>query len=215
MLVLEKAGLVFLANPKTATQALRAMLARHAIPVPGNTGGRHVNARLYARRWAHRVTEAIGRPAETVAVMREPLAHLESWYRYRQRPALRGHENATHGLSFAEFIEALLSPDPPPFARIGRQDRFLGFLEEDVPPVDYIFDFDRLDLLVLFLSDRLGTYLTLPVRNVSPPADPALLDLPPELLARLKQAHASEFDLYERVADMGVLETRASGDPCP
>ncbi len=206
MLVLNKARLVFLANPKTATQSLRAMLAPHAKSTPADTGDKHINAQIYARKWAKRIATRLGHVPETFAVMRQPLQHLNSWYRYRQRDALKGHENSTFGLSFPEFIEAVLMDDPPPFARIGRQARFLGFLN-DGPPINYIFDYARLDLLVLFLSERLEVPLKLPLRNVSPERTEAGLDLPETLLARLHEAHRPEFALYAKVTEMGVLET--------
>ena len=209
MLVLKKARLVFLANPKTATQALRAMLAPHAKATPQDIGDKHINAQIYHRKWANRIAARIGEVPETIAVMRQPVQHLNSWYRYRQRDALKGHENSTQGLSFADFIEAVLMEDPPPFARIGRQARFLGFLN-DGPPVNYIFDFARLDLMVLFLSERLEVDLKLAVRNVSPEGAPNSMDLPEEVLARLHQAQMAEFALYAKVTDMGVLETHAA-----
>jgi hypothetical protein len=208
VLVLKKAGLVFLANPKTATQSLRAVLAPYAKATPEDTGDKHINAQIYGRKWARRIAHRIGTVPETFAVMREPLAHLGSWYRYRQRDALRGHENSTHDISFADFVTARLSDDPPPFARIGRQDRFLGFLNSG-PPVNYIFDYARLDLMMLFLSERLGTDLALPVRNVSPRGEADALDLPPDLAARLREVHAGEFALYDQVSDEGVLHTEA------
>lgn len=209
MLVLKKARLVFLANPKTATQSLRAMLAPHARATPPDTGDKHINAALYARRWSARITRRIGAEPETFAVMREPLEHLGSWYRYRQRDALRGHENSTHGISFEDFVRARLQDDPPAFARIGRQDRFMGFFNGG-PPVRYIFDYARLDLLILFLSERLDADLALPTRNVSPRIDAGALFLPESLMAELKQAYAGEFSLYQQVSDHGVLETPAS-----
>lgn len=209
MLVLEKARLVYLANPKTATQSLRAMLAPFAGATPADTGHKHINAAVYHRKWAARLTSAFGAAPETFAVMRDPMAHMGSWFRYRQRAALRGHENSTHGLSFAEFVEARLSDDPPPFARIGRQDRFLGFLD-GAPPVTYVFDYANLDRLLDFLSTRLGTRFDLPHRNASPPADAAALSLPQDLLARYHSAHATEFALYDRVRQSGMLHTPAA-----
>lgn len=208
MLVLKKAGLVFLANPKTATQSLRAVLAPHAKATPDDTGDKHINAQIYARKWARRIANRISAAPETFSVMREPMAHLGSWYRYRQREALRGHENSTFGISFADFVTARLADDPPPFARIGRQDRFLGFLNAG-PPVTYIFDYARLDLMMTFLSERLGTELALPTRNASPKAEQGALDLPPDLEAQLRDVHAGEFALYDRVSDQGVLHTPA------
>ncbi len=209
MLVLKDAGLVFLANPKTATQSLRAMLVPFSRATPKNMGDKHVNAALYARKWATRITSQIGQTPQTFAVMREPLDHLGSWYRYRQRDAIRDHENSTHGLSFAEFIEACLREDPPPFARIGRQARFLGLLN-DVPPVSYIFDYAQLDLLIAFLNERLRTTLKLPLRNVSPYSAKDALGLPDDLMARIKDGLAAEFNLYAQVSKAGVLETRSS-----
>ena len=211
MLVLENAGLVFLANPKTATQSLRAMLSPFALATPPETGHKHINAQIYGRKWADRIGATLGSPPQTFAVMREPLEHLGSWFRYRQRDALRGHENSTQGLTFADFVVARLSDDPPPFARIGRQDRFLGFLNSG-PPVDYIFDYARLDLMLQFLSRRLGTRLDLPHRNASPKADAAALTLPGDLHARLLSAHASEFALYDRVRQGGLLPTSVAPD---
>lgn len=204
MLVLKQAGLVFLANPKTATQSLRAVLEPHAGATPRDTGAKHINATIYARKWADSITADLGTRPHTFAVMREPLEHLDSWHRYRQREAIRGHENSTHGIDFATFIDATLQDDPPAFARIGRQARFLGFLN-DAPPVDYIFDYARLDLMMAFINSRLGTDLTLPRRNVSPPTDPSA-PLPDALTARLKSALAVEFDLYARLGITGVLE---------
>ncbi|MFN3846681.1 MAG: gamma-glutamyl kinase [Paracoccaceae bacterium] len=207
MLVLKKARLVFLANPKTATQSLRAVLAPYAKATPADTGDKHINAQIYGRKWARRITARIGSPPETFAVMREPMEHLGSWFRYRQREALRGHENSTHGMTFADFVAARLSDDPPPFARIGRQDRFLGFLNSG-PPVNHIFDYADLDRLLSFLSMRLGADLRLPLRNVSPKAPSEALILPADLLSRLHNAHAQEFALYDRVRTAGVLCTQ-------
>ncbi|MDO8881726.1 MAG: gamma-glutamyl kinase [Pseudotabrizicola sp.] len=209
MLVLEKARLVFLANPKTATQSLRAVLAPFAQATPSDTGHKHINAQIYHRKWAARIRRNLGGPVETFSVMRAPMDHLGSWYRYRQRDALRGHENSTHGLSFAEFVEARLADDPPPFARIGRQDRFLGFLNGGTP-VNYIFDYADLDRLLAFLSARLGSSLELPHRNASPIADAQTLILPDALSARLSSAHATEFALYDRVRKGGLLHTPAA-----
>jgi len=206
VLVLKDAGLVYLANPKTATQSLRAILAPFAGATPEGTSHRHINAPIYARKWAGRVANDLGRAPQTFAVTREPLEHLDSWHRYRQRDAIRGHQNSTHGIGFADFIDAVLMDDPPPFARIGRQARFMGFLD-DVPPVDFIFDYAQLELLIAFLNQRLSTTLKLPRRNVSPQSGAAVPDLPDAVMARLKLGLAAEFDLYARVACAGVLGT--------
>jgi hypothetical protein len=206
VLVLKKARLVFLANPKTATQSVRAVLGPFAGATPDGTANKHINARVYERKWSTDVSRIVGAIPETFAVMREPVEHMGSWFRYRQRDALRGHENSTQGLTFAEFAEARLSPSPPPFARIGRQDRFLGFLDGDTP-VNHIFDYAQIDRLVAFLSERLETPVSLPSRNVSPKSGQGELTLPDDLMARLHDVHATEFALYARVQSAGVLYT--------
>lgn len=207
MLVLPKARLVYLATPKTASEAIRAMLAPHAETPETARQFPHMNAATYARRWAALLRAELGGAPETVAVMREPMEQMESWFRYRQRPALKGHPNSTLGISFPDFVEARLADPAPPFAAVGRQDRFLGFLD-DGPPVTHVFDFARLDLLTDFLQARLGTPLVLEPRNVTI-RDPDGTDpLPLDLLRRFRKAHAAEFALYDRVAAEGHLITR-------
>ncbi len=209
MLVLKKAGLVYLANPKTATQSLRAALAPFAKGTPDQVLGKHINAQGYHSRWADKLVNMHGRAFRSFGVMRAPMDHAGSWYRYRQRDALKGHENSTQGISFAQFIEARLADDPPPFARIGRQDRFLGYLDEGDHPVDFIFDYAQLDVLQSFLQDRLGAAIALPHHNVSPKAESDALDLPDDLMARFRAVHANEFRLYTRVQGAGMMTAEA------
>jgi hypothetical protein len=206
MLVLPEAGLVLLENPKTATMSIRAMLGAAAVvEVP-----RHANARLYAAEAAG-LAARFGRSFRTVAVVREPLARLQSWHRYRQRAKVADGPRSAAGISFEAFVCATLDDRPPPYARVGRQDRFVGW-NGRAAAVDHLFDFERLDLLVDVLSGRLGRPLRLPHRNASPPAAPAK-PLSEEVLALLIRARADEFALYRAVAAAGVL-TRA-GAPGP
>jgi hypothetical protein len=205
VLILRKACLVYLANPKTASQAIRAMLGPHAERPEEARAKPHMNAGAYGRHWAARVTADLGKRPETLAVMRDPMDHMQSWFRYRQRDALLGHRNSTAGISFAQFVEDRLSDTPPPHAVIGRQDRFLGFIDGG-PPVTHVFDYARLDLLVDFLQDRLGVALDLGMRNVSPRSGSAS-DLPEGLAARYRRAHRTEIALYELVAEKGHLIT--------
>jgi len=63
-------------------------------------------------------------PFETFGIVRHPLDWMGSWYRYRQRDRLMGHQNSTHGISFDAFLSAYMSQDRPHFARVGDQARF-------------------------------------------------------------------------------------------
>ena len=209
MLVMKQAGLVYLANPKTATQSLRAALAPFAKVTPDQVKGKHINAKGYQSGWADFLTKRHERVFRCFGVMRDPVDHAGSWYRYRQRDALKGHENSTQGMSFAEFIDARLADDPPPFARIGRQDRFLGYLDDGDHPVDFVFDYAQLEVLQQFLHDRLGVVIELPRHNVSPKVDADALVLPDDLMARFRAVHANEFTLYTRVQGTGMMTAQA------
>lgn len=207
MLVLPQACLVVLLTPKTGSQSLAAALAPHALPVLPGIRGRHIGSADYARNHAAAITGILGARPRTLAVMRDPLDRLGSWFRYRTRDGLADPSMATSGLSFADFIAATLDPDPPGFARIGRQDRFLGVAGQG-PPVDLIADFARLGRLEAFLSEATGVPIRLPHRNASP-GEPPDLDLPVGLADRLRMARTGEFALYDRVAAAGLLDTAA------
>jgi hypothetical protein len=213
MIVLPNAGLVLLEVPKTATQAVRGMLApfRPEQGWPFPRAGRHLHAPAYHELWRGKVETAFGRPFETVCVVRDPLERVESWYRYRKRSSLAGQPESTRGLSFLVFMAAMLELEPPEFAQVGRQDRFCGW-NGATALVDHIFDYRRLDLFTGFLSARLGRQLDLPQRNASPvaPSDDPLKGVPAVLLARHRTARAGEFALYDRVAAAGHLRLPAA-----
>jgi hypothetical protein len=206
MLVLFDHGLVFLEVPKTASTSVRRMLeARIATPWPGrHVRERHMSLRHFRTHWADRLAQDLGRPAETFCVVRDPVDRLESWYRYRQRDSIAARPTSTRGLSFAGFLADCLADTPPPHARVGSQSRFTGFAQGRCG-IDHVFDYRRLDLLVGFLSARMGVALDLGHQNVSPPP-PRPVDPPPEaLLARFRAERAEEFALYDLVARSGVL----------
>ncbi len=205
MLLLPRARLVVLLTPKTGSQSLAGALAAHALPSPSGTRGRHIGAAEFARHHAAWAEAELGATPRTLAVMRAPLDRLGSWYRYRRRAGLADPARATAGLSFSDFVAATIAPDPPEFARIGQQDRFLGLAGQG-PPTDLIADYAQLDRLAAFLADALGAPVRLPRRNVSP-GDPPDLALPDDLLARVRAARAGEFALYDRVAAAGILDT--------
>ncbi len=205
MLILADHGLVYLANPKTATQAVRAMLGPFAMATPQAVRGKHIGVPGYLKNWQVRMQAAHG-PLETFAVMRDPVERLGSWYRYRARDAIAGSENSTAGMTFQAFVAAVLQDDPPSFARVGRQDVFLA-AQDGKSAVDRLFDYAQIGVMIAFLQDRLGCALRLGVRNVSPAATAALV-VSDGLMAQLRTARAEEFALYDAVRTAGVLTGR-------
>lgn len=196
MLIFWKERLVFLANTKAGSTSLEAALeslAHVAIQRPPEL--KHLRASRYERHIAPLLARLSGERFTTLALMREPIDWLGSWYRYRTRDEIREAERSTAGIDFAEFCEAYLSPNPPAFAQVGSQARFLSGPDGAVL-VDRVFRYEALDGLLHFLEDRLGCELTLPRMNVSPKAP---TDLPDALRARLRERFAADYAIYEAI----------------
>lgn len=201
VLLIRAAGLVILEVPKTGTQALRAALGDRA-EIGYGGAPRHIGAGGFLGRHADAVAAEIGRRAETVAVVRAPLDSLASWHRFLQRDKVAGGPRSSTGTSFEAFVLASLQPDPPAYARIGRQDRFVGW-NGTAAAVDHLFDYRRLDLLMAFLSARVPGVAALPRRNRSPRVPTGTLA--PDTEALLRQRRAAEFAMYDAVAAVGHL----------
>ncbi len=192
MLVFWKARLAVLAVPKTGSTALEDALSGGADASFLNPPGlKHCPVRRYHREVAP-LFEKPGRKLALMAVMREPVAWLESWYRYRARAEIRGRATSTDGISFEEFVEAWLSEDPPEFARVGRQSRFLNAQGTRVG-VHHLFRHDRMETAIAFLENRLQRQITLGRANVSTMPAP---QVDARTRARLEEKAPEEFTLW-------------------
>lgn len=198
MLVFGSANLVFLAVPKTGTTAVEMALRPKADMALMKTR-KHINAQRYRRKVAPFIKDAFGMQPETVAVMRDPISQIRSWYRYRTRPDRHGEPRSTQGLSFDAFVQAVISQTPPPFAGIGSQFTFLTNGKGQLL-VDHLFAYEDQPAFRAFLSDRLGEDIVLKPKNVSPHT-PASLSGSSE--AALRAARADEFALYARLTAAG------------
>lgn len=197
MLVFWKARLVLLAVPKTGTTALEQALlpfADSAILNPPQQ--KHCTVRRY-RNQVQKFFEQRGqRKLELMAVVREPVSWLSSWYRYRARKEIQGTANSTADISFDDFVDAWLQDDPPEFAKVGRQSRFVS--EEDgTLGVDHLFRHDQLDKAVTFLEGRVKAKLEVGRSNVSPSRD---VGLSTTVEARLRAEAPEEFTLWDQLS---------------
>lgn len=193
MLVFWKQRLVYLATPKTGTTAIEAALEPLAsVVIQRPPELKHTSVHRYWKHLAPFLEKAADEDFMVVAVMREPIDWLGSWYRYRQRGAGVAPEKSTRGLSFDGFVEAYLSDPQPEFANVGSQGRFL--LPERGPGADRLFRYDDMAGFVHFLEERLDCEITLPRLNVSPAGATALS---PALEERLRGAFARDFALYD------------------
>jgi len=198
MLLFWHPKLVLLAVPKTGTTALETALlpyADTAILTPARK--KHTTARRYHRQLAPFFTDSGKRPLETMALIREPVDWLSSWYRYRARPEIAGKPSSTAGMSFDAFVDGWLSQDDAEIASIGRPSRFISD-EDGMVQVDHLFRYEDMPEAVRFLENRIGVDLELPKCNVSPQSR---AELSPEMDKRLRREAQAEFDLWESLGD--------------
>jgi len=195
MMVFWEERLVYLAVPKTGSTAIESSFESQADIIFRNPPRlKHAKAGTM-RNFRKLFSPLDPGDFELVAVMREPLDWLGSWYRYRSRKALDGHANSTKDVSFDDFLMASCENKPPAFAHIGSQHRFLC-ADGNTPLADAIFPYDRIDAAMAYLNFRLGTDHSIPKVNTSPVS---VLDVSQEVLERVAGQRKKEILLYEDV----------------
>ena len=208
MLVFWKERLVFMSVPKTGTTAYEkalAPLASMSIQDPPEL--KHAPLYRYNRFFRPMFEKVSKTEVETLAVMREPISWLSSWYRYRRRPFMQGQRNSTHEVSFDEFVTAYMMGDTPPFANVGSQAKFLE-PRPNGTSVTHLFRYEDQEGLIAFFNERLKTQLVLDRENVSPEID---VHLSPEVEAKLRRKCADEFTLWESIPVRGSGPVGGSG----
>lgn len=208
MLISLKHKLAFLAVPKTGTTAIEAALAKHAtISFGGPARVKHMGAMQFETMMRPYLAGVGASDVQTMAIMRDPIDHLQSWYFYRRRldeMRPRKLQNSTRDLTLAEFVDGYLAEDRPDFASVGTQAVFLcgrRRLEKATgasvkPLVDIIFPYERLDDALRFVGDRLGETIEIERKNTS---KRETVDLPPALRVRLEDRLAPDLALHKRV----------------
>ncbi|MBV1927422.1 MAG: gamma-glutamyl kinase [Rhodobacteraceae bacterium] len=196
MLVFYKERLVFLSVPKTGSTAYQSALANRAdIIVSDPPELKHAPVYRYNRFFRPMFERVCKVEMETMAVMREPVSWLGSWYRYRQRPFMQGKANSTHSMSFDEFVLAYVKGDRPGFANVGSQFKFLE-PRPNGTKVTHMFRYEDPARLNRFLEDRLKLKLLLNQENVSPDLD---LSLSEKTREKLRRKCTEEFSLYDSI----------------
>ncbi len=135
MIGLPAHGFVLLSMPKCASTSLvRSLQGKAELVLRVNPRLKHMNCRSFhtlmvpvLQNGGYERTDY-----ELVSLFREPLAWLESWWRYRQRPALAKEDAAkfTGEISFEEFVGRYVDNDPRPGTLRGRPARFIALSEE-------------------------------------------------------------------------------------
>lgn len=196
MLVFYKERLAFLSVPKTGTTAYETALAPRAdLVISEPPMLKHAPVYRYNRFIRPMFLRVCNAEMELMAVMREPISWLGSWYRYRQRPFMAGKPNSTQGVSFDDFVLAYMKGKKPGFADVGSQANFMKG-QPNGTEITHYFRYEEQPRLQAFLKDRLDVDLSLTRENVSPQMT---LHLSPEVEERLRRKCAEEFDLYASI----------------
>lgn len=196
MIVFFKERLAFLSVPKTGTTAYEKALAPRADMVISDPPMlKHAPVYRYNRFIRPMFLKVCDAELELMAVMREPISWLGSWYRYRRRPFMEGKPNNTFDVSFDEFVLAYMKGNKPGFADVGSQLKFME-TQPNGTGVTHHFRYEDQPRLQQFFQDRLGVDLALRRENVSPEMD---LELSPNVEKRFRRKFAEEFALYDSI----------------
>jgi hypothetical protein len=126
MMIFIDKSLVFFATPKTGSTAFHQALGPKAdMLFNNNPRAKHLSPKVFNNKLDSFISPMMPNDPITLAVIRDPIDWLFSWYRYRSRPELADSANSTAKITFDEFVQAYLSNDKPSFANIGAQARFV------------------------------------------------------------------------------------------
>lgn len=197
MLVFFKERLAFLAMPKTGTTAYQTALATRAdLVITDPPLLKHAPVYRYNRFIRPMFVNVCDAEMELMAVMREPVSWLSSWYRYRRRPFMKDKPNNTFDVSFDDFVLGYMKGKRPGFAEVGNQLKFLE-RQPNGTGITHLFRYEDQTRLKGFLEDRLNVKLDLGLENVSPEID---APLSADVEMRFKRKFAADFELYESIA---------------
>ena len=112
ILVLSEQNLVFLAVPKTGTTAIE-MALRPKADVIFAKQRKHTTALRFRTKIGPFLRNAYDMNPKPFAIMRDPIDQIASWYRYRQNVDEAYPERSTVGISFDEFVLAVIEEEPP------------------------------------------------------------------------------------------------------
>jgi hypothetical protein len=215
MIFLHKARLLILSQPKTGTTALESALTpRASIVVSKPPELKHISYRGYLKFVAPLIETQTGlarNDYEVVAVMREPLDWLGSWYRYRTRDELKNLANPrsinfTGNMNFDDFVRDVCRPagEQPQHARI-KTPSWVALSAPGAIGIDRLFPYESLDAFRDFIAERTGKPIEEKSANVSPKME---LVLSADIEAKLRQHFAFEFDLHGSLSKDGAVPAR-------
>jgi len=201
MLLAPGKGFVFLAATKSGSTSIETAFMRHSQIVLNSPPSFKHTTYAGFQRFLQPYLASGGFPRESyevVCAIREPIDWLASWWRYRSRerladPADPRHHNYTGGVTFEQFARAYMEGSER-FAKVGRLSRFMRPRPGEAE-VDLVFRYDRLDLLIDFLCEKVGEEVEVGSENTSPQRSFSLSE---ECEIELREFFDPEYRIYER-----------------
>jgi hypothetical protein len=194
-------GFVFLAATKSGSTSIENAFLIHAQMILQKPPALKHTTYAGFQRYLQPFLDSRGFPRESyevVCAFREPIDWLSSWWRYRSREKLADptdpkHRNYTGDVSFEHFARAYMEGSEQ-FAQVGRPSRFVRPSPGEAE-VDRIFRYDRLELLVDFLCEKVGEEVEVGSANTSPERSSSLSK---QCEIELREFFAPEYSIYER-----------------
>lgn len=194
MMVFLKHKLVFLATPKTASTSIE-IAYQNQCDIKFSGDAKHTSFRKYQRLVEPFVMTLTKDEPDTVAIIRDPLDWLGSWYRYRSRSDISDKQKSSAHVSFDTFVEGYLSEAPPQYAKVGSQFKFMSDKNGDLG-VSHVFRYEEFDQFSDFLQKRTRKSGQIKHLNRSPSME---LTLSPTLKKELHIKLEKDFELHERL----------------
>jgi hypothetical protein len=198
MLLAPSHGFVYLAIPKTGTSSIETAFRPYAQVAPQGIPAIKHTRYIEFQRFLQPFLAAKGFPRESyevVCAFREPIDWLSSFWRWRSRgklaePSSPKHHRYTGNVSFEQFARACMESNNGE----ERQSKFVR-ARRGQAEIDRIFRYDRIDLLVDFLCEKIGEDVEVGIKNVSPERPFSLSE---ECKCELREFLRPEYRIYQR-----------------
>lgn len=197
-------GVLFLEVPKTGTVAVATAVrgvCRQYRALPRHVTAHKARRELGPQRWSE---------LDTIAVVREPLGWLRSWYRY-----LSGVGRVADHINFSQFVVAVANDEPLEGVNLGVGTQFarLSDGKERRVIVKRLLSFEHLSAEFNAVNAELldGTAKDLARKNVSPRKD---VVVPDDLRELIETRWAKDREIWAEVHELAE-QTHSTAPTAP
>lgn len=197
-----------LSMPKCASTSLvRSLTPRADFVLKGTPRLKHMNCQRFHRQMVPllRSSGYDRGDYELVSLFREPVAWLESWWRYRSRPELVEHEEHPDqyagDITFAEYAHRFIDRDTTGPVVRGRPARFVALSDDLDPGVDRLFSLEASEVWGDWIQEKVGRDVKM--RRANKSSARALPEVSRSLRIQLEDFFAPEYEIYEQLRATG------------